>query len=86
MNIVEQLVAEGIAQNNWQAANIANGLELMKCKNDEERMERARLYRDWRNSQAFPKSDTKSCFEKAIKGEPAPIAMFEEAVHSEVQK
>lgn len=84
-NIVEQLVAEGIAQNNWQAANIANGLDLIHCKDDDERMKRARLYRDWRNSQYFPKSDTKSCFEKAIAGEPAPAPLLKEAAHSEAK-
>ena len=84
-NIVEQLVKEGIAQNNFQASNIANGLDLIHCKNDEERMRRARLYRDWRVSQYFPKHDTKSCFMKAIAGEEAPAPLLKEAAHSEVK-
>jgi len=77
--IIDKLIEEGIAQNQFQASHIANGLKLYMLRTDEERIVRAKLYRDWRNSKAF--NDTKSCYEMAIKGEKAPPALIEEAKH-----
>jgi hypothetical protein len=85
VNVVEMLINDKIASNPFQAAHIANGLKLGECKTDEERLTRARLYRDWRVSQIFPKSDTASCYAKAIAGEAVPVTpMFEGVLHSEL--
>jgi hypothetical protein len=48
MNINELLISNGIAKNGFQASHIANGLKLWQLKTDEERLERAKLYRRWR--------------------------------------
>jgi hypothetical protein len=48
-NVIELLKAEKIATNDFQAAAIANGLKLAGLKTDEERLARARLYRQWRS-------------------------------------
>lgn len=86
MTITDLLKANGIASNDFQASHIANGLKLWECETDEERLERARLYRDWRNSQYFKKSDTKSCYEKAIAGEKVPQQpLLKEALHSNTE-
>jgi len=83
MNTIELLIEEKIAKNQFQANHIANGLRLWQCDTDEEKLKRARLYRDWRNSQFFKKSDTKSCYEKAILGEEVPQeALIPEALHT----
>jgi hypothetical protein len=82
-NIIDLLIAEKIADNQFRAAAIANGCKLYELKDDDAKMKRARLYRDWRVSQYFPKHDTKSCFEKAIAGEAAPTPLLVEAAHSE---
>jgi hypothetical protein len=84
-NVIDLLVNDGIANNVFRASAIANGLKLYELKTDDEKLARARLYRDWRNSQIFPKADTASCFEKAINGEAVPVnVMFDEVLHSEV--
>jgi hypothetical protein len=84
VNPIEMLIQDGIAKNQFQAAHIANGLKFGECKTSDEMLARARLYRDWRVSQIFPKSDTKSCYEKAIAGEAVPVEpMFEGVLHLE---
>lgn len=81
-NVIELLIKEKIADNNFRAMHIANGLNLAELKTDEEKLDRARLYRDWRNSKIFPSKDTASCFAKAIKGEAVPqLALIPEALH-----
>ncbi len=62
MTIIEQLIATKIARNPWHAATIANGLHLAELQTDAERMERARLYRLWRNAGEPPAV----AFQKAI--------------------
>ena len=79
--IIDKLISEGIAKNQFQAMHIANGLKLYELRTDDERIARAKLYRDWRNSKAY--KDTKACYDKAIQGEPAPAALLDEALHSE---
>lgn len=56
MNIIEQLIAQGVAKNAFQASHIANGLKLAEMVSDTERIERAKLYRRWRNSKHTPTS------------------------------
>jgi hypothetical protein len=79
MNIIEKIIADGIAKNVFQATHIANGLKLVEMKTDDERLARCRLYRDWRN--AGEKSAT--AYAKAIAGEAVPAPMFAEMLHSE---
>lgn len=87
MNLTEWLLEEKIAHHWKHAQNIIVGLELFDLYNEgkfDEIKARARLYRDWRNSQIYPKSDTKSCYEKAIAGVAVPITpLITEAFHSE---
>ena len=73
MNVTELLITNGIADNQFRAGHIATGLRLWECETDEAKLERARLYRAWRNSGVYKKSDTKSCYEKAIAGEKVPV-------------
>ncbi len=81
MNNIELLREYGIADNDFRASAIATGLRLWECSSDEERIERARLYRDWRNSQIYGKQ-TAPCFEKAIAGEAVPVAeLFQPCGH-----
>lgn len=83
-NVIELLIKDGIADNNFRAMHIANGLKLADLKTEEEQLKRARLYRDWRVSKIFPAKDTASCFAKAIAGEPVPqLELIEGAMHSE---
>lgn len=85
MNIIELLILEKIADNGFRASAIANGLKLADLPTDEERLARARLYRDWRNSKIYGKN-TAPCFEKAIAGEPVPqMTLIEGVMHSETQ-
>lgn len=69
MNIIEWMVSEKIAQNEFAAAHIANGLKLISLPTDEERIARVKLYRKWR-----PKTDRKNqlptwqAFDLAIAG------------------
>lgn len=78
-NVIELLKTAKIADNDFRAMHIANGLKLADLKTDDERLSRARLYRDWRSSQIFGKA-TAPCYEKAIAGEAVPVEkMFEVA-------
>lgn len=56
MNLIEQLIAQGVAKNAFQAAHIANGLKLAEMNNELAQIERAKLYRKWRNSKHAPTS------------------------------
>ena len=85
-NIIELLKAHKLADNDFRASAIANGCKLYELKTDEERLTRARLYRDWRNSQIFG-TKTAPCFEKAIAGEAVPVNnMFTIAPDEEAQE
>lgn len=80
MNIIDKLIADGIASNVFQATHIANGLKLTELRDDEgAQIARARLYRDWRNAG----EPSKVAYERAIKGEVVPAPMFAEVLHSE---
>lgn len=69
LHIYNLLLRDKLADNEYRANHIMRGLKLSELKSDDEILARARLYRDWRNSQIFGKN-TASCYEKAIKGEP----------------
>ena len=51
-NIIDWMVNTKVAQNEFAAAAIINGLKLGELRTDEERIERVKLYRKWR-----PKTD-----------------------------
>lgn len=70
--IVELLIREKVADNQFRAAHIVKGCKLAELGTDEARLARARLYRDWRNSQIYGKK-TEPCYEMAIKGEAVPV-------------
>ena len=73
MNIIDWMIANKYAKNNFQAWHIAEGLKLIELRdNPPAQQERVRLYRAWRDSQIFPASDTASCYAKAIAGERVP--------------
>lgn len=81
MTVIELLKQHKIADNDFRASAIDKGLKLWECIDDEERLERARLYRDWRNSKIYGKN-TAPCFEKAITGEAVPVVeMFQPCGH-----
>ena len=69
MNIIHWMIDNKIAQNQIQAANIANGLKLAELPDDQSRIARVKLYRKWR-----PKTDKKNqlptyqAFDLAIAG------------------
>ena len=68
-DIMDWMVSEGIAKNDFQASAIVNGLKLYELKDDEARKARVLLYRKWR-----PKTDKKNqlptnqAFDLAIAG------------------
>lgn len=68
MNIVEVIVDEKIADNNFHAANMLNVLECGKLANDEERLARCRLYKEWKQAG----ENKKAARLKAIAGERVP--------------
>ncbi len=63
--IMDWMITEKIAKNDFNAAAIVNGLELYKLDNDEAMKARVRLYRDWRNAG----EPSKVSFQHAIKGD-----------------
>ena len=76
--IVTLLIQNKIADNGFRAAHIVRGCKLAELETDEERLARARLYRDWRNSQIYGKN-TAPCYEHAVKGDAVPVKeMFKE--------
>lgn len=81
--VAQSLMAEKICDSGFRAEAIIRGLKLMELATDEERLSRAKLYRDWRNSKIFGKQ-TAPCFEKAIAGEPVPqMTLIEGVMHTE---
>jgi len=82
MNIIEWMIEQKIAQNNFAASAIANGLHLQDADRTEQE-NRCRLYRAWRKK-TDRKNDIPSwqAFQLAIAGidpadvEPRQIDMF----------
>lgn len=79
--IMDWMLSEKIAKNDFNASAIVNGLKLWELDNDEDKKARVRLYRDWRNAG----EKTKIAFEHAIRGDKilASAPMFEGAMLSE---
>jgi len=85
MNIIEWMIAQGIAKNGFQAAHISEGLKLPDC--DREAQEsRCVLYRRWKpkTDKASKELTSKEAYDLAIAGidpDDVPerqIEMFEE--------
>lgn len=74
--IVKLLMDAKIANNEFRAGHIIKGCRLAELDTDEARLARARLYREWRNSQIFS-GNTAPCFEMAVKGEAVPMKRME---------
>lgn len=82
MNIIEWIISEGYADNEFRSAHIANGLRLTELHGDMDAQQaRVKLYRDWRNSKVYG-TKTAPCYEKAIAGKAAPVPLMPEALHS----
>lgn len=56
MTDTELLITNGIADNQYSAGHIATGLKLWELKTDDEKLERARIYRLWRPATEKKKS------------------------------
>ncbi len=78
-HIMNWMITEKIAKNDFNASAIVNGLELYKVEGDEAKKARIRLYRDWRNAG----EKTKIAFEHAIKGDVIQALPIEGALLSE---
>lgn len=50
MNLIQWIVEQKLAKNEFAAAHLANGLKLSEVKDLVGQQARVRLYRDWRNS------------------------------------
>ena len=74
MNIIEWIVSEKLAQNNFAAAHIANGLKLAGLPEDEQKR-RVEEYRKWRRAS---KDAPSKCYQYVLDGKEAPEEMFEE--------
>ncbi len=69
MNLVELLIQNKIAKNTFQSAHIVNGLKLWECGNEEQALQKARLYRAWRDSGHLKKTDRRGAFDLANNGQ-----------------
>lgn len=77
-NIMDWMITEKIAKNDFYAAAIVNGLELYKLDSDEAMKARVRLYRDWRNAG----EPSKVAFQHAINGDAIQALPIEGALIS----
>lgn len=74
MNLVEELVKQKIADNPFHASGMLNVLECGKLATDEERLERCKLYKAWKQA-----GENKSAArQNAIDGKPVPELPMEE--------
>jgi hypothetical protein len=73
MNIIQWIVDEKLAANNFAAAHIANGLKLAGLPEDEQ-MRRVRQYRLWRRA---TKDAPSKCYQYVLEGREPPVEMFE---------
>jgi len=79
-SIIEWMIEHKYAKNQFQAAHIANGLKLAELHEQPQAQQaRVKLYRAWRDSQTFPKTDTASCYAMALAGKRVPELALVEA-------
>jgi len=80
-NIMDWMITEKIAKNDFNAAAIVNGLKLHEVADDEARKSRVKLYRDWRNAG----EPSKVAFQHAINGDAIQALPIDGALLSETQ-
>lgn len=68
MNIIQRLIDEKIATNSFHAAGMLNVLRCADLKDDDERMARCRLYKEWK----LAGENKEIARFNAIAGTPAP--------------
>ena len=86
MNVIELLITNKIADNEFRADAIATGIKAWECKTEEEILTRARLYREWRNSKIYKTTPVKDMFTPpTMKGEMAD-AQMDENINGEFMK
>ena len=73
MNIVQWIVDEKLAVNNFAAAHIANGLKLAGLPEDEQKR-RVEQYRLWRRAS---KDAPVKCYQYVLDGKEPPAELFE---------
>ena len=73
MNIIAWIVSEKLAQNNFAAAHIANGLKLAGLPEAEQKR-RVEEYRKWRRAS---KDKPSQCYQYVLEGKAPPDEMFE---------
>lgn len=78
-DLMNWMITERIAKNDFNASAIVNGLELYKLSTDDERKARVRLYRDWRNAG----EPSKVAFQHAINGDVIQALPIDGALLSE---
>jgi hypothetical protein len=71
-DINQWMVKRKFAKNEFAAHHMFIGLRLSEVPRFWARVKRIVMYRDWRNSGAYPKSNTRACYDKAIAGERVP--------------
>ena len=72
--IIDWIVEQKLAKNNFAAAHIANGLQLYKIANDlTEQKKRVELYRKWRDA---TKDAPAKCYEYVLEGKEPPAELF----------
>jgi hypothetical protein len=81
-HVIDWMIAEKIAKNDFNASAIVNGLQLWQVEGDEARKVRCRLYRDWRNAG----EPSKVAFQRAINGDVIQALPIEGALLSEDAK
>lgn len=72
-NIIDWIVSEKLAQNNFAAAHLANGLKLAGLPEDEQKR-RVMEYRKWRKA---TKDAPAKCYQYVLEGKEPPAPMFE---------
>ena len=72
-NIIEWIVSEKLATNNFAAAHVANGLKLAGLPEDEQKR-RVMEYRKWRRA---TKDSPARCYQYVLEGKEPPAELME---------
>jgi hypothetical protein len=75
INIIQWIVSEKLAKNEFAATHLANGLKLAEVRNDpEEQKRRVTEYRKWRDA---TKDAPAQCYQYVLEGREVPAELFE---------
>lgn len=77
MTIVELLISNRIAKNEFQAQHIVENLKLLELETESEQLARAKLYREWRNAG----ENRNAAVGRTLAGEKAPDRLIDLADH-----